>query len=70
LGHWATQKGRKKGDDWAVSAGPRGKRRTSQDGLSGEGGIGKGGGPVGVLAKGGLRILFNFLKPFIIWKLI
>jgi hypothetical protein len=53
LGHWASQKGRKKGDSRAIIAGPCGKSRVGQDGLSGEGGIGKGGGLARILAQGG-----------------
>jgi hypothetical protein len=54
LGHWATQKGRKKGDGWAVSVGPRGKEK-------------KKAGPAEVLAQKHSKALLNF-KTFIVYK--
>jgi hypothetical protein len=54
LGHQAAQKGRKKGDGWAVSAGPRGKEK-------------KKAGPAEVLAQKHSKALLNF-KTFIVYK--
>jgi hypothetical protein len=53
LGHRAAQKGRKKGDGWAVSAGPHGKKKKA--------------GPAKVLAQKHNKALLNF-KTFIVYK--